>query len=620
MIPQAVAKTLDQLPRDLVAERLIYDGDRRYLELGPEDQELRLRLGVETDKLGPEKVVVLWDQADALSARELPVGGYLVVDNLAMGCPSLGGIRLAPDVTPLTIASLARGMTMKNAAADIPFGGGKAGIVADESMPAEDKRNTVRRFARLLARYKAEYNPGPDVGMDDEDMATLAIENGLDSVVSKPARMGGTEIDACGATAGGVLVALETVLSRSGELATLSQFASLRELGQRPIRVIVQGFGAVGANTALLLHGRTGPHCYRVVGLSDSRGFLFNGGGLDVPRLFDMARQDKTASHKYYLAEVAADATRPVKFSNARDDLLRESADVLIPAAPVANYIGLDMTSDPSMVLDRIGRWLLIVEGANTYSAASDKRAEKRSIERILYRERGTFIATDYLTNSGGVIYAAHEKLVPTPPELQFPPGLRQAHVRGNREACERWLTEHEEGFARLAERRRALAEAKRDQVIEQNMGQLVHGLVQDRTLLPCDVAEQIAKARIETQRTIDRLMRAEYVTVSSAADIQTVADTLKATSSEAALVLSNQGALVGIITRWDIVLAVANRLPPNSPAREVMTREVVTFQPHESVIDVMPLARRHGYSVMPVVDDERRVVGVIRLQDLIEI
>jgi CBS domain-containing protein len=109
-------------------------------------------------------------------------------------------------------------------------------------------------------------------------------------------------------------------------------------------------------------------------------------------------------------------------------------------------------------------------------------------------------------------------------------------------------------------------------------------------------------------------------VTVPATADIQTVADTLKARSSEAALVLSEEGALAGILTRWDIVLAVADRLPPSSPAREIMTREVVTFQPHESVVDVIPLARQHGYSVMPVVDEARRVVGVIRLQDLIEI
>jgi CBS domain-containing protein len=84
--------------------------------------------------------------------------------------------------------------------------------------------------------------------------------------------------------------------------------------------------------------------------------------------------------------------------------------------------------------------------------------------------------------------------------------------------------------------------------------------------------------------------------------------------------VLAQDGALEGILTRWDIVLAVADHLAPECPAREIMTREVVAFRPHESVVDVIPLARKHGYSVMPVVDEGRRVVGVIHLQDLIAI
>jgi hypothetical protein len=58
MIPRSVAEVLDRLPRNEVERRLVRDGDRRYLELGPEDGELRLRLGIETDKLGPAQVVV----------------------------------------------------------------------------------------------------------------------------------------------------------------------------------------------------------------------------------------------------------------------------------------------------------------------------------------------------------------------------------------------------------------------------------------------------------------------------------------------------------------------------------------------------------------------------------
>ena len=138
MIPQPVATCLAQLPREEVDRRLVREGSKRYLELGAEDLALRLQLGIETDRLGPEKVVLLWEEAD-----DLPIGGYLVVDNLAMGCLALGGIRLAPDVTPAMVSALARGMTLKNAAADIPFGGGKAGIVADQDLPAPTKRRTV---------------------------------------------------------------------------------------------------------------------------------------------------------------------------------------------------------------------------------------------------------------------------------------------------------------------------------------------------------------------------------------------------------------------------------------------------------------------------------------------
>ncbi len=622
MIPAPIAELLRSLPGEEGARRLVCEGSRRYLELGRDDEDLRLLLGVETDRLGPEKVVVLWDQADPSSAADassdLWSGGYLVIDNLAMGRPSLGGMRLAPNVTPGMISSLARGMTLKNAAADIPFGGGKAGVVAGHGMPPETRHRTVTRFARLIARYRAEYNPGPDVGMNDEDMAVIAMENGLDSVVSKPARMGGTEIDKCGATAGGLVVALETILSLAGALSELPQFAALSGIAGRPITVMVQGFGAVGANTALFLHNRSNALRYRVVGVSDSQGFLFCHSGLDVPTLFRMAADDKTASHKLYLQTLSvgpSSVAGSVKFSNSRDDLLRESADVLIPAAPVANYIGLDMTSDPSMILDRIGRWHVIIEGANTLSTVAEKRLEQRSIERILYRERGTFIATDYLSNSGGVIYAGHEKLVPTPESIRFPD-----RILGDQVECERWLAEHADEFAELAEERRSLAQARRDQVIEQNMTLLVRDLGDDRALSPCDVAEAIAKSRIESRRTINRLMVREFVAVSPEETLQAIACTLKDVPSDAALVLSPQGALVGIITDWDIVLAIANRLATSSPARDIMTKDVVAFGPNESVLDVMPVARKHGYSVMPVVNEAGQVLGVIRLQDLIEI
>jgi len=100
----------------------------------------------------------MWDEASPLE-----IGGYLVVDNLSMGRPSMGGIRMLPDVTPAAIHNLARGMTLKNAAADLPYGGGKSGIVASQDLTPEEHNAVVRSFARLICRYHDIYIPGPDV-------------------------------------------------------------------------------------------------------------------------------------------------------------------------------------------------------------------------------------------------------------------------------------------------------------------------------------------------------------------------------------------------------------------------------------------------------------------------
>ena len=191
MIPKSLESYLhDHLPESLWASRLVRDDGRCFVELSATDTDRLARLGVQPDTLGPLLVVCMWDETSPLE-----VGGYLVVDNLSMGRPSMGGIRMLPDLTPTTIHNLARGMTLKNAAADLPYGGGKSGIIAPDDLDPNDRAEVVRRFARLLRRYRDVYLPGPDVGTSDADLKLIAIENGLDSAVSKPADMGGNSID-----------------------------------------------------------------------------------------------------------------------------------------------------------------------------------------------------------------------------------------------------------------------------------------------------------------------------------------------------------------------------------------------------------------------------------------
>ena len=119
----------ERLPESTWETRLVRRGSAAFLEFDARALDRLARLGIEVDHLGPRLVVCMWDEA---SPSE--IGGYLVVDNLAMGRPSIGGIRLLPEITPATIHNLARGMTLKNAAANLPYGGGKAGIVAEPGL------------------------------------------------------------------------------------------------------------------------------------------------------------------------------------------------------------------------------------------------------------------------------------------------------------------------------------------------------------------------------------------------------------------------------------------------------------------------------------------------------
>ena len=224
MIPKKMeAYIVAHIPKAAIENRTERENGRCFLEFGYMDEHLLSRIGINCDKIGPRLVTYMWDEASPLE-----VGGFLVVDNLAMGSPSMGGIRMLPDITPADIHNLARGMTLKNAAADLPYGGGKAGIVAEPDSPPQARTEIVRKFARLLRRYRDIYVPGPDVGTNDADMKTIAIENGIDSAVSKPADMGGNRIDELGAAAGGLIIAFERLLEIMPRLTVLPQFSQLK--------------------------------------------------------------------------------------------------------------------------------------------------------------------------------------------------------------------------------------------------------------------------------------------------------------------------------------------------------------------------------------------------------
>ena len=117
---------------------------------------------------GPEMIVRLSDPATGQT------WGYVAVDNLVMG-PSLGGTRLAPDISVQEVYGLARAMTYKNAAAMLPIGGGKSGLVGSPRYYHEhpdNKHKLITAFAEAIWPVK-EYIPGPDMGTDEEDMQLI---------------------------------------------------------------------------------------------------------------------------------------------------------------------------------------------------------------------------------------------------------------------------------------------------------------------------------------------------------------------------------------------------------------------------------------------------------------
>jgi len=601
MIPKCMLAYLrERLPESTWDTRLVRRGDGAFLEFDATARDRLSRLGIAVDHLGPRLVVCMWDEASPAE-----IGGYLVVDNLAMGRPALGGIRLLPEVTAATIHNLARGMTLKNAAANLPYGGGKAGIVAEPALFSLQHTEVVRGFARLLSHYRDLYLPGPDVGTNDADMKTIAIENGLESVVSKPADMGGNRIDQLGAAAGGLIIALHALLQEMPRLRVLPQCRDLRVPALEGVTIIIQGFGAVGAHAAHMVHQRL-PGA-KVIGISDAMGYLYDVGGLPVEELFRLWQAQGVVTQPYFLTQLSG-RVASTKYATQPDDLLREDAFCLIPAAPIANYLDTDSASRPSVTVDRMGRWTLSVEGANTYSPDPVRKAARARLERAVYRQRGVLIATDYLVNSGGVIFAAQEQLIPTPEHLRVPDTMR-----GDRAAIDRWLAQHAEAFATLAEQRRQAAEIYRDTVIRHNMRELIDLLIADADLLPCEAAERISVGRItarERGRTAADLME-PIPTMPRTASIHEAAAALVEAGRAILAVVTLQGALAGVVTRWDITRAIARSLSDKEPLERIMTREVIVAAPGDSILEVVRKLEHHDISAMPVVE-HGAVLGMV--------
>ena len=281
----------------------------------------------------------------------------------------------------------------------------------------------------------------------------------------------------------------------------------------------------------------------------------------------------------------------------------------LVPAAAVFHYLGVDPGERASMTVDRMGAFRLIVEGANTYSPDPNRRALRTRMEQVVYRDKGVLIATDYLVNSGGVIFAAQEHYIPTPENLQIP-----KERLGDPEAVTGWLKRHAGSFAELSARRKESAEAWREKVIRTNMKELVDLLAADANLLPNRAAERISLRRLTTrekERTARELM-IPIAMVKETAPVQVAAEKIVSSKNNMAAVVDETGNLVGVITAWDITRALAeNPVCGDLQVAQVMTTPVHSVSPDHNIPRILKKLEENRISAVPVVEDGA-VLGLV--------
>lgn len=302
------------------------------------------------DDLGPRLIAHIHDPDSGLKA-------IVAIDNVALG-PGIGGVRMAPDVTAEEAFRLARAMTLKAAAADLPHGGCKAVIAADPGMPIAAKETLIRAFGRAIARFE-EYIPGPDMGTNEACMVWLKEEAGR--AIGLPADQGGIPLDEIGATGLGVAAAAEIAADHIG-------------LDLRGARIAVQGFGAVGLHAAQFLARRGAV----IVGVADISAALHQPAGIDLIALVAHVRNGGL------LKDFAAG---PVD----RDAIVGFPCDILVPAArpdvvTTANVDRLDTK--------------IIVQGANIPIS--------EDAETVLH-DRGIVSIPDFIANAGGLICGSVE-------------------------------------------------------------------------------------------------------------------------------------------------------------------------------------------------------------------
>jgi len=296
--------------------------------------------------------------------------GFRIQHNDIRG-PSKGGIRYAPSVYKGEVMALAMWMTWKCAVVGIPYGGAKGGVICNpKEMSMAELERMTRRFASEVSIIIGPEKdiPAPDVYTNPQIMAwimdTYSMNKGYSVpgvVTGKPLSIGGS-LGRNEATATGCVYVIEDAAKKIG-------------MDLKGATVVVQGYGNAGSIAAMLLHDRG---C-KVIGVSDSRGGVFNPEGMDPHKVLEHKKETGTV--------VGYPGTKKI----TNKELLELECDILVPAALEGVITGENADNIKTKI---------IAEAAN---GPTTPEADK-----VLFK-KGIMVLPDILANAGGVTVSYFE-------------------------------------------------------------------------------------------------------------------------------------------------------------------------------------------------------------------
>ncbi len=295
--------------------------------------------------------------------------GFRAQHSDAVG-PTKGGVRFHPDVNETEVKALSIWMSIKCGIADLPYGGGKGGIICDpRKMSFRELERLSRGYVRAISQIVGPTKdiPAPDVMTNSQIMAWMMDEYSrireFDSpgfITGKPLVLGGS-LGRESATARGVAIMIDQAMAVKG-------------IPLEGARVVIQGFGNAGSYLAKFMSDAGA----KVVAISDVHAALYNEQGLDIDDLMD--RRDSFGT-----------VTNLFKNTITNEELLQIDCDVLVPAA-IENQI---TASNADQIRAKI-----IVEAANGPTTLEATR---------IVTDRGILLVPDVLASAGGVIVSYFE-------------------------------------------------------------------------------------------------------------------------------------------------------------------------------------------------------------------